>query len=186
MPSRAATSRMDRPLTTSSAAACPVRAEAARRWRSPLAPGALQARKHTRQLMSAARKPESSHGQGGHRYPQSCPLHGRQGSPQIQALPWAVLGQLQGHRAEPSSILPGQIAAGFKRFCGWPSQASGASPVRRPDSNRRTVRLLLYFTTVFDLNSWLIFSNCTFDLWSYGDSNPRPLACHASALPTEL
>ncbi len=22
--------------------------------------------------------------------------------------------------------------------------------------------------------------------WSYGDSNPRPLACHASALPTEL
>src|SRR5260221_4824538 len=23
-------------------------------------------------------------------------------------------------------------------------------------------------------------------LWSYGDSNPRPLACHASALPTEL
>ena len=24
------------------------------------------------------------------------------------------------------------------------------------------------------------------DLWSYGDSNSGPLACHASALPTEL
>jgi hypothetical protein len=24
------------------------------------------------------------------------------------------------------------------------------------------------------------------ELWSYGDSNPGPLACHASALPTEL
>ena len=31
------------------------------------------------------------------------------------------------------------------------------------------------------LNPGLIFSNRTFDLWSYGDSNSRPLACHQQA-----
>jgi hypothetical protein len=58
---------------------------------------------------------------------------------------------------------------------------AGASPERRPDPNRSTVRLLLYFAAVLSLNPGLIFSNCAFDLWSYGDSNPRPLACHQQA-----
>jgi hypothetical protein len=43
---------------------------------------------------------------------------------------------------------------------------AGASPERRPDPNRSTVRLLLYFAAVLSLNPGLIFSNCTSDLWS--------------------
>ena len=72
------------------------------------------------------------------------------------------------------------------RFCGWPDQASGASPARRPDPNRSTVRLLLYFAALLGLNSGLIFSNRSSDLWSYGDSNPDLLhACEQATHPPQ-
>jgi hypothetical protein len=58
-------------------------------------------------------------------------------------------------------------------------------PRRRRDSAARTgvwgLRRspLRYFAAVLALSSGLGFSNYASDLWSYGDSNPRPLACHA-------
>jgi hypothetical protein len=103
----------------------------------------------------------------------------------VTANPGCALGctptSLQGHRAEPSSTIPGQIAAGFTGSVAGRGPAGGASPARRPDSNRSTVRLLLYFAAVLGLNPGLFFSNCVSELWSYGDSNPRPLACHQQA-----
>jgi hypothetical protein len=40
---------------------------------------------------------------------------------------------------------------------------------------------LRYFAAVLALRPGLRFSNYIYDLWSYGDSNPRPLACHHQA-----
>ena len=142
---------------------------------------ALQVRKRAGQLTSAARKPEISHGQGGHRHHQPCPLHGRQESPQIQALPGLYSDSAAGPQGRTKQHSSWSDRCRLYRFCGWPGQASGASAAQRPDSNRSTVRLLLYFAAVLGLSPGLIFSNCASDLWSYGDSNPRPLACHQQA-----
>jgi hypothetical protein len=137
---------------------------------------ALQVRKRARQLTSAAR---NSHGQGQHRrhLPVARPAR-------VTANPGSALGRTptapQGHRPQVRrkqhsswSDRPGPY-----RFCAWPAQASGVSPARKPDPNRSTIRLLLYFAAVLDLNPGLIFSNCTLELWRYGDSNSGPLACH--------
>jgi hypothetical protein len=94
------------------------------------------------------------------------------------ALPEAAAALAEGRRKQHSSW---SDRSGPYRFCAWPAQASGASPAWRPDPNRSTVRLLLYFAAVLAINTGLIFSNRAFDLWSYGDSNSGPLACHQQA-----
>ena len=62
--------------------------------------------------------------------------------------------------------------------------------LRRTDAYSTSVmslgRPLLYFAAVHHENDRTYIRKNTLTLWSYGDSNPRPLACHASALPTEL
>jgi len=58
-----------------------------------------------------------------------------------------------------------------------------ASSARRPDPNWCTARSLLYFAAVQgprNLGSEIRFYDLDL-LWSYGDSNPWPLACHQQA-----
>jgi hypothetical protein len=55
---------------------------------------------------------------------------------------------------------------------------------RRPDPNRRAavdMRALLYFAAVQRRKYPAKISIYRPGLWSYGDSNPRPLACHQHA-----
>ena len=83
-------------------------------------------------------------------------------------------------RGERRNVLPGQLTPGHTG-----SGPGGLRPAglhrRRPDPNRSTVRLLLYFAAVLGLNPGLIFSSLASDLCIYGDSSPRPLACHQQA-----
>src|ERR1039457_1888388 len=81
------------------------------------------------------------------------------------------------------SILPGQET--LRRLSAWPRRGRASSPRRWRSLIRMDVRDLIplplrYFAAVQALrNPGLRFSNYGFELrWSYGDSNPRPLACH--------
>jgi hypothetical protein len=67
------------------------------------------------------------------------------------------------------------------RYPASADQGSGASSAPKPDTKWCAARPLLYFAAVQSSELWLGISNCFSDLWSYGDSNPRPLACHSVA-----
>jgi len=102
----------------------------------------------------------------------------------VTANPGSPLGctpiALRGHRAEEAAffLVRSIRALQVLRLTGSGERGfTGAET----ESNRSTVCLLLYFAAVLGLNPRIIFSNCTSDLWSYGDSNSGPLACHQQA-----
>jgi hypothetical protein len=59
--------------------------------------------------------------------------------------------------------------------------ASSHSRGKRPDPNARTAAQSAAVAVSFCCTRCSIRSNFASELWSYGDSNPRPLACHPAA-----
>jgi hypothetical protein len=139
-----------------------------RRSACPRTPGSLR----------APTAPEISHGPGGPTI--TCLLHGRQESARNDALP----GSARSHADSTPSVMRGKGGTFFlvsrlrvsSRSRPGPT-ALRVSSTQRSDPNRCAARLLLYLAAVLAPNPGFGFSNYASDVWSYGDSNPRPFAC---------
>jgi hypothetical protein len=141
--------------------------------------GALHAREH-RQPASADGKPEIRHGPGGLHHHLSCLLHGRQESARNGALP----GPARSHADSTPNAMRGK---GGTFFLVSPLRVSSRAPAGADgpeglfDAEVGSELLCGPPAAVLAPNPGFGFSNYASDLWSYGDSNPGPLACHQQA-----
>ena len=136
-----------------------------------------------RQLASTTRKPEISHGQGEHRHHQPCPLHGRQSHHKARPAPGRQARTLTARRMSQGSEEAFCLVSCLQADPRYQPQPARPASLLGAEAIRTGVRPvpLLYFAAVQVSESLLRISNYVSDLWSYGDSNPRPLACHAAA-----